>query len=136
MQKIIEQTKPTSSGTNQKKDLNTTSSGRRFNFNTPRKDLNTMDVDALIMEERTNLMKQGACFYRHTIGHLSKDCPKKSKNNRGTSSSTQSPCASSSNYTLPKKTSKEMHAHIRALIAQMDNDEKEKFYKEAEETGF
>ena len=31
---------------------------------------------------------------------------------------------------------KELHAHIRSLTAEMDEEEKEKFYEEAEKEGF
>ena len=31
---------------------------------------------------------------------------------------------------------KELYAHIRSLMAQMDDEEKEKFYDEAEKEGF
>ena len=43
------------------------------------KDPNTMDVDAMSIEERNKLMKKGACFRCKKPGHLSKDCPTKNK---------------------------------------------------------
>jgi len=35
-----------------------------------------MDVDVLRAEERTTLMKKGACFNYKETGHLARDCPK------------------------------------------------------------
>jgi hypothetical protein len=34
-----------------------------------------MDVDALTMEERGSLMRQGKCFRCKKVGDLAKDCP-------------------------------------------------------------
>ena len=41
------------------------------------KDPNAMDVDAMTMDERSQLMKKEACFNCKQIGHLSKDFPNK-----------------------------------------------------------
>jgi Zinc knuckle len=34
-----------------------------------------MDVDALTMEERGTLLRQGKCFCCKKAGHMAKDCP-------------------------------------------------------------
>ena len=51
---------------------------KKFNFQ-PRRDPNAMDVDVLMAEERSDLMKKGACFRCKAQGHLSRDCLNKEK---------------------------------------------------------
>jgi hypothetical protein len=41
---------------------------------TERKDPNAMDVDALTMEERAMLLRQGKCFCCKKTGHMTMDC--------------------------------------------------------------
>ena len=79
-----------------------------------------MDVNALTFGERNDLMKEGRCFNCKEAGHISKDCPKKKKR------------------TEEKKIfgGKELHTYIRGMIKEMTEEEKEKFYKEAEDLGF
>ena len=94
--------------------------GRRFNFQKQTRDPNAMDVDALTIEERSSLMKEGRCFNCRKTGHLAKECPQK-KNK----------------YEQKKKMNgKELYTHIRGLMKDMDEDEKETFLNEAEEAGF
>jgi hypothetical protein len=38
-----------------------------------------MDVNALTMEERAMLLRQGKCFYCKKTRHMVKDCPPKGK---------------------------------------------------------
>ena len=57
---------------------NTQYTPQKFNFQ-PRRDPNAMDVDVLMAEERTELMRKGACFRCKAQGHLSRDCPNKEK---------------------------------------------------------
>ena len=74
-------------------------------------DPNAMDtsIGALTEEERTKLMKIGACFRCRKTGHLSRDCPDK---NKGTKSGGQQLGQPS----VPKKFSpKEVHGNIRSL---------------------
>ena len=95
-------------------------SGRRWNFQ-QRKDPNAMDVDAMSIEKRTEMMKRGLCFRCEKPGHLSKDCPDKSQSN---------------SFQPRKMNPKELTAHVRSLTALMSNEEKEAFYDEAEKQGF
>ena len=89
-----------------------------------------MDVDLLSTEKRDEAMRKGLCFGCGKHGHLNRDCPDKKKSTRAyaLTPSTSSP---------PKKmNAKELYAHIRSLTAQMDDDEKERFYDKAEKEGF
>ena len=64
-------------------------------------------------------MKKGLCFGCGKQGHIGKNCPDKKPTS------------------VPKKMNrKELHAHILSLTAEMDEEEKEKFYKEAKKEGF
>jgi len=118
---------------------------RTWSFS-PRKDPNAMDVDAMSVERREEMMKKGLCFGCGEAGHLNRDCPKKTNRrpppptNRPptqppTYASTWTPAASTS--AAPKKMApKELNKYIRSLTAMMDAEEKEQFLKEAEEEGF
>ena len=86
-------------------------------WNIPRRDPDAMDVDMLTAEKREEMMKKGLCFGCGKPGHISKSCPDK-------------------DTTKKKMNGKELLAHIRSLTMQMDDDEKEKFYDEAEKEGF
>ena len=87
---------------------------RRWNF--PKKDPNTMDVDAMTTEQRTKAMKKGLCFGCRKHGHLKKDCPdKKGKKNKEKKDEKK------------KWTSKELQTHVCVLFDTMDDEEKKKF---------
>ena len=83
-----------------------------------------MDVDAMSIEERNELMKKGACFRCKKTGHLSKDCPTRNKTTGNTLE------------VQKKMTPKEMYKHIQSLTTQLNDEEKMEFFKEAEEEGF
>ena len=88
------------------------------------KDPNAMDVDAMSIEKRNELMKKGACFRCKKLGYLSKDCLTKNKT-IGISQEIQK-----------KMTPREMYKHIQSLTAQLNEEEKTEFFKEAKEEGF
>ena len=81
-----------------------------------------MDVDAMTLDERTRLMKEGKCFRCKRAGHLAKDCPNDDENKKEE----------------PKKkmNGKQLYAHIRSLYKEMTNEDQDEFMKSAEETGF
>ena len=88
-----------------------------------------MDVDALSIEKRAEMMKKGLCFNCGKPGHLSRDCEEKKRK----------PTSPSSPPIYPpqkKMTPKELYTHIRSITTQMNEDEKEQFYQEAEKEGF
>jgi len=114
MQRITERSVKT---TTQKKPNN--GGSRKFYFSKQNRDPNAMDVDALTTEERNSLLKQGKCFKCKKIGHLAKECPER-------------------NYEQTKKKmgGKELHAYIRSLTEELDEEEKDELTKNFEETGF
>ena len=89
-----------------------------------------MDVDALSVEKRDEMMKKGLCFGCGKPRHLNRDCPNKRRPTTPTSSAPPS-------YSPPKKMgAKELYTHIRSLTALMSQEEQDEFYKTAEEEGF
>jgi len=92
-----------------------------------------MDIDTLQTdktERRQKLMKEGKCFNCKTWGHRVKDCPKKATN-QGPPPKPQAP--------IPKKKifkGKESFAHIKAMIAELPDEEKDTFWKTVNEEGF
>ena len=79
-----------------------------------------MDVDAMTVDERTELMRKGACFKCKEVGHLSWDCKK----------------APPRFVPQKKQKYKEGHAQIKAIINTLDKEDQAKFYEEAQEEGF
>ena len=84
-----------------------------------------MDIDILMAEEKTDLMKKGTCFRRKAQGHLSRNCPNKEKK------------------TEPKKEEKkrawkgkDLVAYIWAQILEISEEEKGEFYAAVANQGF
>jgi len=87
----------------------------------PRRDPNAMDIDALLPNERFELMRKGACFNCRQTGHLARDCPK--KKNTYSSYGNKNPNYRNPNNSTPKKwTPKELHKEIRAMTAEERED--------------
>jgi hypothetical protein len=59
----------------QKADTNKSNGNACWWRMSERKDPNAMDVNALTMEERGMLLRQGKCFCCKRMGHMAKDCP-------------------------------------------------------------
>ena len=93
---------------------------KRFNFPRKERDPNAMDIDFMGTDERTRLMKEGRCFKCKKTGHMGKDCPTNERKNEE----------------KKKMDGKMMYAHVRSLMKELDEDEKEEFMKEAEDAGF
>ena len=79
-----------------------------------------MDIDAMMIDKRTELIRKGACFKCKEVGHLSQDCKKM----------------------LPKfipqkkRGYKDAHTQIKAIINALDKEDQAKFFEEAQEQGF
>ena len=76
-----------------------------------------MDIDAMSFDERKKLMQDGKCFCCKRPGDISKECPLK-------------------NEPQKKMNGMEMQKHVRSLIAGLGEEERENFWKEAEDAGF
>ena len=85
-------------------------------------------------EEKTELMKKGLCFWCRKAGHLSRDCPEKKGKAAAPQSTATTPVLTPA--TPKKMTAKELTAHIRSLMALLNNDEKTEFYDKAKWEGF
>ena len=96
---------------------------RRFYFDHSQKDPNAMEVDAMTTQEGKDIMRKGICFGCKEPRHISRNCPKK---NQGP---TPPP---------PQKKwkGKELHAHIKALVTQMEDEDANTFFEEAAKEGF
>jgi hypothetical protein len=86
-----------------------------------RKDHNAMDVDALTMEERATLLRQGKCFCCSKTGHMVKDCPQE----QGELSKQKKLDPARSSYTTIKVLTKEQRESFTKMV--MEDKDKEDF---------
>ena len=129
MQSAISKTRGGNTTTNNNSNYNKKTNDRgpqRFYFDHSQKDPNAMDVDAMTAQEREDIMRKGLCFFCKKPGHISKFCPDKGQG-RSPPPPTQAP---------RKWKGKELHTHIKALVAQMEADDVNEFFEESAKEGF
>ncbi|KAK1221882.1 hypothetical protein PQX77_015302 [Marasmius sp. AFHP31] len=111
--------------------------GRRFapRYVPPARDPNAMDVDRLSIEAQKDYMQKGLCFRCGNQGHISRDCPRRpSLSYNRNRPSNQNPRTSNPNPT--PRTGKEVAAHIRAMVQELPEEEREITYTDLESEGF
>src|SRR5271155_4260701 len=90
------------------------------------KDPSAMDIDSLSVDKRNRLMKDGKCFICQKTGHMAKDHKKNNFPQKQLREETPK-------YKRVEKLKKkwegsELYAHVRSMIAELDTEEKEKFW--------
>jgi hypothetical protein len=102
----------------QKVDTNKSNGNAHWWRTNKRKDPNAMDVDALTMEERGILLRQGKCFRCRKTGHIAKDCPPE----QGESSKQKKVDLARFAYTTIKVLTKEQRESFTKMVME-DKDE-------------
>ena len=105
----------------------------------PPRDPNAMDIDRLSTEDRDEHMKKGLCFECHQFGHRARECKGKAPANP--SNRTWKIRATKTESTpkieeVKPDTGRKAYAKIRAMLADLDDDEKEVVLKSMEDEGF
>jgi hypothetical protein len=104
----------------QKADTNKSNRNAHLWKTSERKDPNAMDVDALTMEEREMLLRQGKCFCCRKTGHMAKYCPPE----QGESSKQKKVDPARFAYTMIKALTKEQRESLMKLVME-DKDEED-----------
>jgi hypothetical protein len=90
----------------------------QWKFYFPRKecDLNTMDVDRLMVDEHNKLLKEGRCFRCRNTRHQANKCPEDDNDKKKVKE------------VLKKKMNRrELHAHVQALFKEMTEEDRDEF---------
>jgi Zinc knuckle len=103
----------------QKADTNKSNGNAHWWEMNKRKNPNAMDVDALTMEERGMLLRQGKCSRCKKTGHMAKDCPPE----QGESSKKKADPARFA-YTTIKALTKEQRESFTKMVME-DKDEED-----------
>ena len=106
----------------QNRSNNNNNTQRKFNFQIWW-DPNAMDVDVLMAEQRSDLMRKGVCFNCKAVGHLSQDCPNKKKKEE-------------SKKEENKWKGWELATYIQAQMLKISEEERTVFYEGAQDQGF
>ena len=93
-----------------------------------------MDIDSLSVDEQAKLMKDGKCFICRQTEHMARD----HKKNDSSQKQWREEAPKDKRVENPKKKweGNELYAHVRSMIAELDTEEKEKFWEGAEDSGF
>ena len=90
--------------------------------------MDIVDIDYMFTEDQIDMMKKGLCFKCGKPGHRAKDPQYHPEQQRGGYTSLQRP--------PQKMKGKELHTHVRMLLAQMEAEEKEDLFNDASKEGF
>jgi Zinc knuckle len=84
-----------------------------------------MDVDRLMVNKRNKLLKEGRCFRCRNTGHWANKCPEDNDDKKKAKE-------------VPKKkmNGRELYAHVWALFKEMTEEDRDEFFKGAEEANF
>jgi hypothetical protein len=106
----------------------------------PTRDPDAMDVDALTMEERKELLEKRACFFWKKPGHFAKECRSRQRQGNATSIAAVKTSTPSQTKQDKKLSTEEAARTIRTLLAQYtaleENEIFEKSAKMSEEQDF
>jgi Zinc knuckle len=105
----------------QKVDTNKSNGNAHWWRTNEKRDPNAIDVDALTMEERGMLLRQGKCFRCKKTGHMAKDCPPE----QGESSKQKKVDLARFAYTTIKALTKEQRESFTKMV--MKDKDRENF---------